>query len=221
MSDNGSPNVQKPEDAGQTEHLNIKVTDNNNEVFFKIKRTTQLGKLMNAFCDRQGKNITSVRFLFDGQRVQPQDNPDTVRIPLQLSLQKRTRLALLLRHLLIVIYSLAWKTAILSRSTRSKSVVAAKPLLPSHHHNPNDRTTDITYTRHPDFDLCLTCRSVSFSDHIITTARPMQYLAFGDLKTGRGFFFMHLLRALGIRRHWCEDETHLVVSVLLRLSRVL
>jgi hypothetical protein len=81
MSDNGSPAQQKPEESGsgQSEHLNIKVTDNNNEVFFKIKRTTQLGKLMNAFCDRQGKNISSVRFLFDGTRVQPNDSPDTVR----------------------------------------------------------------------------------------------------------------------------------------------
>lgn len=79
MSDgNDSPNMQKPEDAGVSEHLNIKVTDNNNEVFFKIKRTTQLKKLMDAFCDRQGKNIQSVRFLFDGTRVQPQDNPETV-----------------------------------------------------------------------------------------------------------------------------------------------
>ncbi|KAF1966156.1 ubiquitin-like protein [Bimuria novae-zelandiae CBS 107.79] len=77
MSDNGSPMQQKPED-GQQEHLNIKVTDNNNEVFFKIKRTTQLSKLMNAFCDRQGKNMQSVRFLFDGQRVQPTDNPDSL-----------------------------------------------------------------------------------------------------------------------------------------------
>jgi hypothetical protein len=72
---------QKPEDGAQSEHLNIKVTDNNNEVFFKIKRTTALGKLMNAFCDRQGKNISSVRFLFDGQRVTPNDNPDTVCLP--------------------------------------------------------------------------------------------------------------------------------------------
>ena len=77
MSDNGSPVQHKPED-GPSEHLNIKVTDNNNEVFFKIKRTTQLKKLMDAFCDRQGKNITSVRFLFDGQRVQPTDNPDSL-----------------------------------------------------------------------------------------------------------------------------------------------
>jgi hypothetical protein len=160
MSDHGSPNVQKPEDAGQNEHLNIKVTDNNNEVFFKIKRTTQLGKLMNAFCDRQGKNITSVRFLFDGQRVQPQDNPDTVRIRMQISLQKRTQLALLLRHLLTMLHSLAWKTAILSKSTRSKLVVAAKPL-PSHHHS-NDPTADIAHTQHTISRPCLTWRSISF-----------------------------------------------------------
>ena len=62
------------------EHLNIKVTDNNNEVFFKIKRTTQLKKLMDAFCERQGKQMSTVRFLFDGTRVRPEDSPDTVRL---------------------------------------------------------------------------------------------------------------------------------------------
>ena len=77
---NGSPGAEKPEEQQQqaTEHLNIKVTDNNNEVFFKIKRSTQLKKLMDAFCDRQGKATASVRFLFDGQRVNPTDTPDTV-----------------------------------------------------------------------------------------------------------------------------------------------
>ncbi|KAJ9627962.1 SUMO protein smt3 [Taxawa tesnikishii (nom. ined.)] len=78
MSDagDGSP-MGKPEEQ-QTEHLNIKVTDNNNEVFFKIKRTTQLKKLMDAFCERQGKTPSSVRFLFDGQRVNPTDNPESL-----------------------------------------------------------------------------------------------------------------------------------------------
>jgi hypothetical protein len=92
MSENGSPNVQQKPEEGQSEHLNIKVTDNNNEVFFKIKRTTALGKLMNAFCDRQGKNISSVRFLFDGQRVTANDNPDTVRVA-QAQRNSRERLA--------------------------------------------------------------------------------------------------------------------------------
>ncbi|OBT95302.1 hypothetical protein VE01_06626 [Pseudogymnoascus verrucosus] len=78
--ENGSPGSapNKPEEAQQTEHLNIKVTDNNNEVFFKIKRTTQLKKLMDAFCERQGKAPSSVRFLFDGSRVQATDSPDTL-----------------------------------------------------------------------------------------------------------------------------------------------
>ena len=67
-----------PEDQPKSEHLNIKVTDNNNEVFFKIKRTTALSKLMNAFCERQGKAPSSVRFLFDGARVNPTDSPDSV-----------------------------------------------------------------------------------------------------------------------------------------------
>ena len=66
----------------KAEHLNIKVTDNNNEVFFKIKRTTALSKLMNAFCDRQGKQLATVRFLFDGARVNPTDSPESVRQPL-------------------------------------------------------------------------------------------------------------------------------------------
>jgi small ubiquitin-related modifier len=82
MSDNengGSPAPGGEQTAPPAaEHLNIKVTDNNNEVFFKIKRSTKLEKLMNAFCERQGKSLNSVRFLFDGQRVQPTDTPDSV-----------------------------------------------------------------------------------------------------------------------------------------------
>ena len=80
MSENEqSPNGGQDAPPPATEHLNIKVTDNNNEVFFKIKRSTKLEKLMNAFCDRQGKQLSTVRFLFDGQRVRPEDSPDTVR----------------------------------------------------------------------------------------------------------------------------------------------
>ncbi|KAI4191334.1 MAG: hypothetical protein L6R41_000121 [Letrouitia leprolyta] len=82
MSDHGqSPGVGgNNEEPPKTEHLNIKVTDNNNEVFFKIKRTTALSKLMNAFCERQGKNLNTVRFLFDGARVNPTDSPDSLEM---------------------------------------------------------------------------------------------------------------------------------------------
>jgi hypothetical protein len=79
MSDNEqSPNGAQPEPAAGGEHLNIKVTDGNNEVFFKIKRSTKLDKLMKAFCDRQGKDPQTVRFLVDGVKVRDHDTPDTV-----------------------------------------------------------------------------------------------------------------------------------------------
>jgi len=84
MSDNGqqSPNGPATEApaAGSGEHLNIKVTDGNNEVFFKIKRSTKLEKLMKAFCERQGKDPRAARFLFEGQKVQPTDTPDQVSL---------------------------------------------------------------------------------------------------------------------------------------------
>jgi len=80
MSDNGENGAPTAPADGPAapEHLNIKVTDNNNEVFFKIKRNTKLDKLMTAFCERQGKASSSVRFLFEGQRVQGTDTPDSV-----------------------------------------------------------------------------------------------------------------------------------------------
>lgn len=109
------------------EHLNIKVTDNNNEVFFKIKRTTKLDKLMTAFCERQGKSMSSVRFLFDGSRVQPTDTPDAVRFCLHLPAANLAPSSLLLSHQLTSNPSSKWPTATPSKSTRNRS--AAQPNL--------------------------------------------------------------------------------------------
>ncbi|KAK9235221.1 ubiquitin-related domain-containing protein [Lipomyces kononenkoae] len=64
--------------AGGGEHLNIKVTDNNNEVFFRIRKTTALKKLMDTFCERQGKARSSLRFLYDGERINETDTPDAL-----------------------------------------------------------------------------------------------------------------------------------------------
>ncbi|CAO3652249.1 unnamed protein product [Cunninghamella blakesleeana] len=59
MSDTAGK-VEKKENAS-SEHINLKVVgSDNNEVFFKIKRSTPLRKLMDAYCDRQGKSAGSV-----------------------------------------------------------------------------------------------------------------------------------------------------------------
>lgn len=75
---NGTPPADQSEQAAPSEHLSIKVTDGSSDVFFKIKRSTALKKLMDAYCERQGKTPQSVRFLFDGQRVNAGDTPDVV-----------------------------------------------------------------------------------------------------------------------------------------------
>ncbi len=45
-------------------------------VYFKMKRQTELKKLMEAYCRRKGLQMDQVRFLFDGRRLQEKDTPD-------------------------------------------------------------------------------------------------------------------------------------------------
>jgi small ubiquitin-related modifier len=89
-------------DGKADDHINLRVvSQDSNEVFFKIKRTTPLRKLMDAYCARNSLTaeagnlrlfvclffffahamcLTIVRFLFDGTRLQPEKTPKEVRI---------------------------------------------------------------------------------------------------------------------------------------------
>lgn len=69
--------TKKEPGTGASEHLNIKVAaSDSNEIFFKIKKNTPLRKLMDAFCERQGKSQSSVRFVYEGERLQPNNTPE-------------------------------------------------------------------------------------------------------------------------------------------------
>jgi small ubiquitin-related modifier len=73
------PNPQEEDvkpDVKPDTHINLKVSDGSNEVFFKIKRSTPLRRLMEAFAKRQGKSLSSLRFLNEGQRLNPDETPD-------------------------------------------------------------------------------------------------------------------------------------------------
>eukprot|EP00494_Astrolonche_serrata_P027054 UN27317 len=68
---------QESEQQPENQHLNLKVkSQDGNEVYFKVKKTTQLNKLMSAYCSRVGKELGTVRFLFDGERIQPEATPE-------------------------------------------------------------------------------------------------------------------------------------------------
>eukprot|EP00994_Dinema_validum_P004992 NODE_3085_length_599_cov_864.069091_g2582_i0.p2 GENE.NODE_3085_length_599_cov_864.069091_g2582_i0~~NODE_3085_length_599_cov_864.069091_g2582_i0.p2 ORF type:complete len:103 (-),score=22.76 NODE_3085_length_599_cov_864.069091_g2582_i0:212-520(-) len=62
---------QAPKTEGDSQQISIKVVNAEGaEVYFKIKRSTPLRKLMDAYCKKQGINRTSVRFHFDGRRIE-------------------------------------------------------------------------------------------------------------------------------------------------------
>ncbi|KAL6942719.1 SUMO protein smt3 [Hanseniaspora osmophila] len=66
----------KPDVKPSQTHINIKVSDGSSEIFFKIKRSTNLRKLMQAFANRQGKDVNSLKFVFEGVRITGDHTPD-------------------------------------------------------------------------------------------------------------------------------------------------
>ncbi|KAI6008836.1 ubiquitin-related domain-containing protein [Pisolithus orientalis] len=64
----------KPE--GDNSPINVKVVSSTgDEVFFKIKRNTKLSKLQGAYANKVGKDVASIRFLYDGSRINEDDTP--------------------------------------------------------------------------------------------------------------------------------------------------
>ncbi|KAF3673108.1 Small ubiquitin-related modifier 1 [Capsicum annuum] len=73
-------NDKKPDDNHVL--INLKVKGQNRcEVFFRIKRSIQLKKLMNAYnCDRVPIDFNSNTFLFNGRRLRGEQTPDELRM---------------------------------------------------------------------------------------------------------------------------------------------
>ena len=62
-------------------HIQLKVKDQQgSEVQFKIKKTTPLRKLMDAYCSRLGLQASRVRFMVDGGCIGPDDSAEKLRL---------------------------------------------------------------------------------------------------------------------------------------------
>ena len=60
----------------ETDYLTLKVKDQEtNEIHFKVKMTTQLGKLKKSYSERVGVPESSIRFLFGTYRIDDDDTP--------------------------------------------------------------------------------------------------------------------------------------------------
>ena len=56
------------------------VTQDGNEIVYRLLMTTPMQRLMTAFCNRQGVSMSSIRFLFDGSRVSPFQTPHELEL---------------------------------------------------------------------------------------------------------------------------------------------
>ncbi|KAI3960153.1 hypothetical protein MKW98_016877 [Papaver atlanticum] len=72
------PVVEKPT------HINITVNRNDGkretEVAFRIKRSSQFSKLINAYCEMQKVDVKTYRFLYDGKRLDQKQTPDELEM---------------------------------------------------------------------------------------------------------------------------------------------
>jgi len=65
-----------PKDSNEGEYIKLKVVgQDSNEIHFRVKMTTQLGKLKRSYADRVGVSVASLRFLFDGRRINDEETP--------------------------------------------------------------------------------------------------------------------------------------------------
>jgi len=73
---NSGPPEEKVKLAEESNTINLRVvSQDGNEVYFKIKKQTPLRKLIDAYCQRQAIDPNSIRFLYDGNRIQPEQSP--------------------------------------------------------------------------------------------------------------------------------------------------
>jgi small ubiquitin-related modifier len=64
-------------EEGAASSIQLKVKNaEGKEVLFKLKMTTPLRKLMDAYCQREGLPVDGVRFLYDGERVNRDQTPE-------------------------------------------------------------------------------------------------------------------------------------------------
>jgi len=60
----------------EVEHIKLKVIgQDQSEVHFKVKKTTNLSKVKKHYAERQCTSVDSLRFMYDGRRINDHDTP--------------------------------------------------------------------------------------------------------------------------------------------------
>ena len=75
MEADSKPKVHDASGDDETINLSVKEDSSDAAIQFKIKKTTPLSKLMDAYCKRLRISKEYVRFLFDDYRLKDEDVP--------------------------------------------------------------------------------------------------------------------------------------------------
>lgn len=66
--------------AAADEYIRLRVitSDMTNEVHFRVKSATALGRLKRSYCSKLGFQVDELRFVFDGHRITDDDTPKSL-----------------------------------------------------------------------------------------------------------------------------------------------
>ena len=69
------------ENKDETEYIKLKVVgQDSNEIHFRVKMSTNMGKLKKSYAERVGVPVSSLRFLFDGRRINDEETPKALEM---------------------------------------------------------------------------------------------------------------------------------------------
>lgn len=57
-----------------------RASQNGEETFFKIKKTTKMSKVFQTYAAKKGVQVGSIRFLLDGERIEPEQTPKMLEL---------------------------------------------------------------------------------------------------------------------------------------------
>lgn len=69
-------NITSGDANNDKEYIKLKVvSQDSSEIHFRVKYTTPMSKIKKSYSERIGVPVTSLRFLFDGKRINDLDTP--------------------------------------------------------------------------------------------------------------------------------------------------
>ena len=69
------------DEGDKADYIKLKVVgQDSNEIHFRVKMSTNMGKLKKSYAERVGVQVSTLRFLFDGRRINDEETPKALEM---------------------------------------------------------------------------------------------------------------------------------------------